>query len=172
MSKHYFIGIDPGLDGGIAVVNRDGRISDLEGMPVIGKGRRELDAARLHEILGVWVSLCKPEPISVHVEKVASMPKQGVRSVFTFGQTYGATLAVLAVLGIRTELVTPQAWKKVVLAGTPKDKDAAVAYCRRAFPGAQLVPPRCRVPHDGLADALCIAEYGRRMAVGVKEVKP
>ena len=33
--------------------------------------------------------------------------------------------------------------------------------CRRAFPGVSLVPPGCRVPHDGLAGALCLLEYGR-----------
>lgn len=167
-NKHYFIGIDPGLDGGVAVLDGDGEVCHLETMPTIGKGRRELDTSELAALLNSF----PVTSVAAHLEKVASMPKQGVRSVFTFGQTYGGILAVLAVLGVRTHLVTPQAWKKVVLAGTPKDKDAAVAYCRRAFPGARLVPPRCRVPHDGLADALCIAEYGRRMGFGSKGVRP
>ena len=59
------------------------------------------------------------------------------------------------------------AWKKTVLAGTAKDKDAAIEYCRRAFPQVSLLPgPRCRKPHDGMADALCLLEYGRRVLVG------
>jgi hypothetical protein len=41
-------------------------------------------------------------------------------------------------------------------------KDAAIAYCRRAFPDVPLVMPRCRNPHDGIADSLCILQYGLR----------
>lgn len=36
-------------------------------------------------------------------------------------------------------------------------KAAAIAYAREHFPGVELVPPRCKNPHDGLADAICIA---------------
>ncbi len=68
------------------------------------------------------------------------MPGQGVSSTFKFGQGYGSILGIAAALSIPTELVTPQAWKKVVLAGTAKDKDAAVGYCRRAFPNVSLLP--------------------------------
>jgi hypothetical protein len=65
-------------------------------------------------------------------------------------------------MGIPIELVTPQAWKKLILAGTPKDKDASIAYCRRAFPNVPLIPLRYRVPHDGIADSLCLLQYGLR----------
>ncbi|GAG00310.1 unnamed protein product, partial [marine sediment metagenome] len=30
-------------------------------------------------------------------------------------------------------------------------------------PGADLMPGRCKVPQDGLAEAILIAEYGARM---------
>jgi hypothetical protein len=80
------------------------------------------------------------------------MPGQGVASSFTFGTGYRQIQGLLAGRGIPFELVTPQAWKKLVLAGTTKDKDAAIAYCRRAFPDVALVLPRCRVSHDGIAD--------------------
>ena len=75
----------------------------------------------------------------------------------------GDLLGILEALGIPYRLVTPQAWKKTVLAGTTKDKSAAVQFCRRAFPGVSLTPGRKRVPHDGMADALCLAEYGRQL---------
>lgn len=101
------------------------------------------------------------------VEKVGAMPGQGVVSMFSFGTSYGMIRGILTALEIRTELVTPQAWKKSVLAGTTKDKDAAIAYVRRAFPATGLIQPGCRVPHSGMADALCIAEYARRTYAGV-----
>lgn len=146
-----YIGIDPGLHGGLAGVNESSVI--LEPMPVSGG---EIDAH------GVCVWLDGVHASLVCIEKVHAMPKQGVASTFKFGKGYGTILGVCAAMNICVELVTPQAWKAVVLAGTTKDKDAAIAWCNRAFPMTSLIPQGCRVPHDGLADALCIAEYARR----------
>lgn len=41
-------------------------------------------------------------------------------------------------------------------------KAASIAYAREHFPGVELVPPRCKNPHDGLADALCIAAWASK----------
>jgi hypothetical protein len=46
------------------------------------------------------------------------------------------------------------------LAGEGKDR--AVALARQRLPGLDLTPGRRRVPHTGLADAGCLALYGRR----------
>lgn len=156
-----FLGIDPGLKGGLAALKGPGESGPTASfcpMPVSGG---EVDA----RAIGIWLwdfALKNDNQVVVCVEKVGAMPKQGVVSTFTFGVGYGKILGAAGALGMRAELVTPQAWKKVVLAGTTKDKDAAVAYCMRAWPGLSLVLPGCRVPHDGCADALCIAEFARR----------
>jgi crossover junction endodeoxyribonuclease RuvC len=122
-------------------------------MPLAGKG---LDlvaiAAIVKEVSPAWIV----------IEKVASRPGQGVTSMFTFGMGYGAVLGIAAALSVPVELVTPQRWKGIVLHGTAKDKSSAIAFCRRVFPGVPLVLPRCKVAHDGLADSLCLLEYGRR----------
>ncbi len=36
---------------------------------------------------------------------------------------------------------------------------------RKIFWNLDLIIPRCRKPHDGLADALCLLEYARRVVV-------
>lgn len=146
-------GIDPGLKGGLALILPETGEVHAYPMPVAGD---ELDGGLLASGLRRY-----PGGVAV-VEKVGAMPGQGLSSTFKFGKGYGTVLGVCAALGLRVELVTPQKWKGEVLAGTTKDKDAAVAYCRRVFPAVELVLPRCRVPHDGMADALCLAEYGRR----------
>lgn len=145
------VAIDPGLSGAIAILHQ-GKVT-AQPMPLAGK---TLDLVELATIIK------QVSPSLAIIEKVHAMPGQGVTSMFTFGMGYGAIQGIVAALGIRLELISPQAWKKVVLAGTAKDKDAAIAYCRRAFPSVPLVLPRCRKPHDGIADALCILEYGRR----------
>lgn len=145
------IAIDPGKNGAIA--SNIGGVISVQRMPLAGK---EID-------LGAIARIIKEASADVVVvEKVHAMPGQGVTSMFTFGMGYGGILGVIAGLGCRLELVTPQASKKVTLAGTTKDKDAAIAYCRRAFPAIDLIPPKCRCPHDGFAEALCILEYGVR----------
>ncbi|MAX33684.1 MAG: Holliday junction endonuclease [Halomonadaceae bacterium] len=123
-------------------------------MPLTGK---EIDG---HELAN---SLRGRSINTVILEKVHAMPKQGVSSTFKFGMGFGLVIGVCEALGIPYRLVTPQAWKKVVLAGTAKDKDAAVTFVRRAYPSINLTPGRKRVPHDGIADAMCMAEYGRQL---------
>ncbi|MBK1691097.1 hypothetical protein [Ectothiorhodospira mobilis] len=147
------IGIDPGKSGGIASINATGQASG-DVMPIIGK---EIDGHELARILTATA------PDLVIIEKVGAMPKQGVTSTFTFGAGYGRLLGVCEALGIPYRLVTPQAWKKRVLAGTTKDKEAAIAFVKRAFPMVDLTPGKKRVPHDGIADAVCLAEYGRQL---------
>jgi crossover junction endodeoxyribonuclease RuvC len=165
------VGIDPGLDGGVAIITEAKGIVEVRPMPVIGTkgdGKRQIDGRAL-------ISMLKngerdPEEISVCVvESVHAMKGQGVTSMFNFGMGYGRILGILETLRIPTELVTPQKWKKHVLAGTPKDKTAAISYCQTAYPKCELILKGCRVPHDGMADALCMAEYGRRMLYADKD---
>lgn len=152
-----WLGADPGKHGGLASIDDAGH-AEVFPMPLRGG---EICA----HATGIWLwgNVLKHDNRAVFcVEKVGAMPKQGVVSTFTFGVGYGKVLGAAGALGIRVELVTPQAWKKIVLVGTLKDKDAAIAYCQRAFPGVSLIPQGCRVPNDGMADALCIAEFARR----------
>lgn len=75
-------------------------------------------------------------------------------------------IGIVEAAGIPYRLVTPQAWKKRVLAGTTKDKDAAISFVRRAYPTIDLTPGKKRTPHDGIADAVCLAEWGRQELAG------
>ena len=145
------VGIDPGQTGGIAGIQPTGGCV-ARPMPVTGK---DIDG---HAIAAELRALA---PEVVILEKVHAMPKQGVSSTFKFGMGFGLVIGVCEALGIPYRLVTPQSWKKVVLAGTAKDKDAAISFVRRAYPAVDLTPGRKRVPHDGMADAVCLAEYGR-----------
>jgi len=148
------VGIDPGQSGGVAYIDLEGCRSWAEPMPTLGK---DIDAYAVSDWLRDW------QPDTVIVEKVHSMPKQGVVSMFRFGLGFGRILGVLEALAIPYRLVTPQEWKRVVLAGTAKDKDAAIAFARRAYPHIDLTPGRKRTPHDGIADAVCLADYGRQL---------
>jgi hypothetical protein len=158
------------LDGAIAALYLDGRLLDVLPLPVLRhkSGRRELDPVLLAgqiRWLQSRIPLAPPPRLAV-VEAVGARPGQGVVSMFGFGRTLGAIEGVLAAMSIPVERPTPQRWKKAILDGTKKDKTAAIAYVRRRFPGAELVPKGKRTPHDGMAESLCLAEYGRRLLAG------
>ena len=145
------VSADPGIKGGIAILDTETNQMKAVPTPLIGK---EIDYRRVHEALTFY------EPSIVVIEKVHAMPGQGVTSMFNFGLGYGALVALATVSTARLVLVTPQMWKKHVLAGTSKDKEAAIQFCSQTYPSVNLILPRCRKPHDGMADSICLAHYG------------
>ena len=148
--RQMIVGIDPGQKGGIAFLERE--VVDAHPMILAGK---ELDVAAITDLFLHYRSVS----LAI-VEKCHSMPGQGSVSTFKFGKGYGILLGIVGALAIPVRLVTPQAWKKIILAGTKKDKNAAIEYVRMRYPTVELIPKGCRKPHDGMADAICLAEYG------------
>ena len=144
------IGIDPGLKGGI-VVMVDGRIAKASKMPVIkGDGGSWIDFADVASIIKY------ERPDLVAIEKVHSMPGQGVASVFTFGLGFGGLIGVCAGVSVAYNLVRPQEWQKKVFVGMDKSlgKGRGILYCKQRYPECE---PSHK--HDGIADAACIAEW-------------
>ena len=145
------LAIDAGMKGGIAILNTESNQMKAAPTPLVGK---EIDYRRVHETITFY------EPSIIVIEKVHAMPGQGVTSMFNFGLGYGALVALATISTARVVLVTPQMWKKHVLAGTSKDKDAAIQFCNHTYSNVNLILPRCRNAHDGMADAVCLAHYG------------
>jgi crossover junction endodeoxyribonuclease RuvC len=153
------VGIDPGLLGALAALDATGVVVGTWPMPVAGS---EVHAAGVADLLRSLRCLDGHQDIGrVCLEKVGAMPKQGVSSTFRFGTGWGMVRGVCAALGLPVALVPATVWKKQVLLGLPHDKAGAVQFCTSRWPTTDLVRPGCRVPHDGIADALCLAEYGR-----------
>lgn len=154
-STKVVIGIDPGQKG--ALVRLTETTQEALVMPVMGKG---IDAFAIAQ----WLKEQRPD--FVVLEKVGARPNQGVVSMFNFGLGTGEIRGVLKTLAIPYEEVTPQMWKSKVLKGTAKDKDAAIEFVMNKYPDLNLVPPRCRKPHDGIADAACMAVYAWGVLTG------
>lgn len=105
----------------------------------------------------------------VVVEHVNAMPGQGVTSCFSFGQNFGFILGLLTAFRIPYELVRPQKWKREF--SCTSDKNTSIEVAQRLFPGVDLRrTPQCKKPHDGICEALLMAEYARRQHVA-KELR-
>lgn len=89
------------------------------------------------------------------LERVHTMPKQGISSAGKFMQNFGAWEGFLLALGISFKLVSPQQWQKAILAKSGCGKEGSLDYCRRKYPYIDL---RFKKDH-GKSDALCIAEW-------------
>jgi len=153
-----FVGIDPGLSG--AVSFRSGDDMSVEPMPTLkiskGKGaRRILDLNALARLIDSGTK--NASRVHVFIERVASMPKQGVASMFAFGETYGAIKGIIAAHFLPVTLVTPVTWKSKLKVSSNKD-DARYRASQLMPRHAHLWP---RHKDDGLAEAALIAFYGQ-----------
>lgn len=143
-----YIGIDPGKSGALALIDDCGKVAVTV-----------FDEEEYCDILGApWYSY---ENCIACLEHVGAMPGQGVTSMFSFGENFGFIQGLLKANGIPYELVRPQKWKKEF--SITKDKNTSIEVCKRLFPKVSLLPTeRCRKDHDGMAEALLMAEYARR----------
>jgi len=137
------LGIDPGLSGAMAVLD------NKEVVLLIPFAK-----TTPHDI----VAYLKPLKISIaYLEAVNAMPHQGVTSMFKFGMNYGMWQGILVALGIPFQRVYPLKWQTAMSCRTGGNKNISKARAQELF-------PRIKITH-AIADALLIAEYGRRQSL-------
>jgi len=153
----FIVGIDPGKDGGVAVLDRSGDVLQLSRMPL--NSEKEIDACALTLFGETHEAFC-------YIERAFCMPMQSTTSTFTCGIGYGKLIAAIELKGIPYDEIRAQKWKKY-FGLLKKEKIASVELATSIFPKIKhmLYTPRGRML-DGLAEALLIAEYGRRVLVG------
>ena len=139
------IGIDPGKNGGIAVIDEKGD-ADADKMPETLQDLYEL----LNSFSVGYDGNCR-----AYIEQVHSSPQMGVKSAFTFGNGFGHLEMALTACGIPFERIRPQAWQKALGCMTKGDKNVSKRRAQELFPTLKII--------HSTADALLIAEYGRRI---------
>lgn len=138
------MGIDPGKSGGIAVISLDGSRYAAESM-IKKTVKDRFDLLRFHSEFVKYT----------FIEKVHGMPNDGPNRAFKFGRNYGEWHGLLTSLGYAYEEVLPVTWQRNLKCLTGGDKRISKNKAEQMFPGV-------RVTH-ATADALLIAEYGRRV---------
>ncbi len=144
------IGIDPGKNGGIAILDNEGKVLELIKMPPTP------------EDLYFFLSKNATQHVCI-LEKVGGMPGNGGSAMFNFGKGYGNIEMALIACGIKTITVTPQKWQKHYQLGSSTScshtewKNKLKAKAQQLFPslGKKITLVTC--------DALLLAEYGRTL---------
>ena len=152
------IGIDPGLSGGIAILD-DLKIFDIYDMPIMSEGKKnknQLNSAQLVNI--IRKNLIPNGDTFLIVEQVSAMPGQGVTSMFNFGQTFGSIKGICAALNLPIFFVRPAKWKKHFDL-INSSKDASRTKVIEMYPS---ISERLSKKKDvNKADAILIARYFR-----------
>lgn len=171
------IGIDVGKNGAITFINKDKTLKGFHTIPLV---KTEIDVNALADILK---KLNDNHSIGVvGVEDVHSIFGVSSKANFQFGRCLGLIEGVISSLNVSCVKVSPKNWQKDMWEGIPpikintgkKTKTGEVKYkintkatsllaAKKLFPNEDfLATSRSKVPHNGIVDALLIAEYCRR----------
>lgn len=166
MSQRTFIGVDPGKQGAIAQIGEDGKVVGFWKMPVAKVGKGVIDRAALADIFReiAFGRSSGDGPVALAaIEEVTSMPGNAAQSMLQYGKGAGAILGMWALLDIPHVEIKPAIWKKQLLPGAPEGKDASFVLARQLFPQRDVQDALKKKCNDGIAEAILIAEWARRL---------
>lgn len=150
--RHLYLGIDPGKNGALAVIDDDNNVYKLED---------------LNSLYAYWIkSMCFDEYnyFTGCVEDVCGRPGQSCIANTTFMKHAGKAELVAECICEEVVLVKPQTWKKHFDLITSKDltktekKHLSIELAKKIFPA---VKDQLTASKDGRAEALLIALYGK-----------
>ncbi len=150
------IGIDPGITGGISVLENKKVIEVYDTPTMIDgkKNKRQVNGAQVSNIIREKINQGKD--IIVVVEHVNAMPGQGVTSMFNFGQSFGVIKGICSALNLPIHFVRPTKWKKHFnLIKT--NKEASRTKVIEIYP--EISSKLSRKKDSNKADAILIARY-------------
>lgn len=162
------LGIDPGLTGGLALLTeeRGKPLALFSEMPCVLNGKdREIPFKETCE----RIALLKPDHIYLERAKPIAM---GAKHAFNYGKGFRTLEIAIYILKIPVTYVEPHTWTKVMLEGISKDMQPKI---RNGLAVQRLLPhfvdgipkgPKSGKLHEGIVDALLIAEFGRRKMGG------
>jgi len=179
VTRAVWIGVDVGLDGGIAVIP-EGLTPRVYAMPtetfVTGskgrsKRRRVVNGVVVRRIFDEAASIANGGEVHVLIERPQLRPavrrdasgelkvNQGIVSQASFMEQFGLIRGILIGLRIPYEDIHPRTWKADIFHGT-SDKTNALILASTLFP--VIAQKFALKKNDGLAEAILIAEYLRR----------
>ena len=160
------LGIDPGAQGAVTVLNESGALLEIHDMPVTlePNGRHAVNAPLLASIMArahARVAYCGrrahserdrgsaaqplPPTLSDLGEFVGARPTDAKTAAFSFGRARGCIEGVAGALGLPIRFLTPPTWKRstgVPPGGEAKDTAGTIAIAR--WPTRRSLRPQMR----------------------------
>lgn len=143
-----FIGLDPGMRGGITVMDDSGEVMACFAL-------EDMSERKVYDSLHKYVSTMTYAVL----EHVHAMPGAGTIAMFKLGQSYGFLLGMLTAR-FQYEVVTATKWQSEFNLKGPK-KETYDKKKRRHRDRAREMFPHVEIDLD-TADSIFIAEYCRR----------
>ncbi len=165
------LGIDPGMSGGIAKLKQDGArwYPSAIAMPATEDAIADRlwtmqEEAQKEEIeILCFLEHIQPMPIIKRSKGPTGETREevnpGLNQIGNFMKHYGFLRGCLISIGIPVEDIRPQAWQKLLGCMTRGNKNVSKGKAQQLFPTIQ-------VTHK-IADALLIAEAGRKIRMGL-----
>ena len=149
-----FIGIDPGKNGGVAVINE---IPDHE--TTISFKCPDTANKMAYALMATIPEDTSYDDVLVVVEHVHAMPKNGVVSMFSFGQNLGRWEGILGAFELNVTYAGPRTWMQHYDCKPGMDKKERKRYLRGI---AEDLFPNIKMTFN-VSDALLIANYNKEI---------
>lgn len=147
------IGCDPGQNGAIAIV-RSNYVADVIPIPFVDN---EIDVPYIVK----WINqktindpFVGEHKTIAYIEKTWGFSKGGI-AVSKLNYVAGVIFGVIRSLNIPVKLVAPITWRKGLLGNHRAKKQDAINFCAKYYPDLKIT-------NHNLAEAICLAEYGRK----------
>jgi len=153
----YILGIDVGIQGGYALM-LDQELLNINVLPILDS---KINVTKLKRMLGIFQEIADTDLI-VYIER----PFLAQSSNDTIYINYGRILAILELLKIEYKEVRPQQWQKALQlkkegkGDKPSTRYVPAKYPAKNFDRSEWFKTNKPKTHDGVTDAVCIAEFG------------
>ena len=161
-----YLGIDPGLNGGFAIVSGNSIFYKMV-MPTIsvttkdGKTKTQIDRDGVLSFLTLF-----PQHVHAVIEEQEAFRGQNITSTCTICKNYGILLMALSAAHFYTTEVPSDDWQahfgilSVKKSQGQSTKEQAFYIAQKLYPNADFrKSERSHIVHDGIVDAVLIANY-------------
>jgi len=147
-----FIGIDPGISPAVVALDDKGSLLWMKDISAIETGKGK---TKKNEMNGGAIRDALVGADHVFIEKAQTMPDQGIASTGKYMKGAGIIEGICIGLQIPYDLISPVTWKKAMMAGMQRGKEASLLRVQQLYPGAVKLKK-----DNHKAEALLICLYG------------
>ena len=148
----YYLGIDPGRKGGFALIDEHKNVIYIEPMPLLEKGYN-------YELIDSMIEKL-PEHTTILLELKPGAMEHSASQTTNFGFHCGALYGIC--LRRRLQIISPKSWKAEFDVSRNYKESRQDMKLRSVMMAEKLFNRKFKSNEDGLAEALLLAEYGRR----------